>query len=408
MPVFEYKALNEKGKTMSGIIDADSSFSARQKLRAARIFPVSVNEIERSPRKKSGFFLTLSSVFSRISPMETAACTRQLSTLVGAGFPLVNAIDSLIPQTKSQNLKKKLARIKDDVVEGNSFSGALSRHPETFPPYYVNMVHAGEVSGTLDIVLERLSEMTEQQQALKNRVRSAAAYPVLMSIIGILVMFFLMAYIVPSITSIFDEMGQALPVYTRFLILISGFFQKFWWAALVLAVAGVAICRKLLKNDNVKYAFHKLLLKAPGMGEFIRKISAVRFSIMLGSLLENGVPMLAAMQIVKNTVDNTVISGAIESVAKEVGKGRSLADSLDEARIFPGLCIQMIQVGEDSGELEKMLFKVADVFENEVESRIMTLTSLLEPLLIVVMGIIVGFIVISICLPIFEMNQLIR
>jgi len=407
MPVFEYKALNEKGKSMSGIIDADSSFSARQKLRAARIFPVSVYEIEKNPEGKSGFFSNLPSFFIRISPLEIAAYTRQLSTLVGAGFPLVNAIDSLIPQIRSQHFKKKLARIKDDVVEGNTFAGALSQHPDTFPPFYVNMVRAGEISGTLDIVLERLSEMTERQQALKHRIRTAIAYPVLMSVIGVLVVFFLMAYIVPSITAIFDEMDQMLPVYTRILISVSGLFQKFWWIALALAVAVVAACRKCLKKPRAQYVFHKLLLKTPGMGELIRKLAAARFSRMLGSLLENGVSMLAALQIVKNIVGNSVISGAIDSVSSEVGRGRSLSNCLDEAGVFPPLCIQMIKVGEDSGDLEKMLFKVADVFENEFESKIMTLTSLLEPVLIVIMGMIVGFIVVSICLPIFEMNQLI-
>lgn len=392
---------------MSGIINADSSFSARQKLRAARIFPVTVNEIEKSLHLRSGFFSNLPSFFSRISPLEISAYTRQLSTLVGAGFPLVNAIDSLIPQIRSPHFKKKLARIKDDVVEGNTFAGALSQHPDTFPPFYVNMVRAGEISGTLDIVLERLSEMTERQQALKHRIRTAVAYPVLMSVIGILVVSFLMAYIVPSITAIFDEMDQILPVYTRVLIFVSDLFQKFWWIVFAAAVAAVATCKKFLKKTQPQYVFHKLLLKTPGIKELIRKLAAARFSRMLGSLLENGVSMLAAMQIVKNIVGNSVISGAVDSVSSEVGKGRSLSHCLDEAGVFPPLCIQMIKVGEDSGELEKMLFKVADVFENEFESKIMTLTSLLEPVLIVIMGMIVGFIVVSICLPIFEMNQLI-
>lgn len=408
MPVFEYKAYNENGKFVSGIIDADSSFSARQKLRLTRIFTVSINEIEKSPQKKAVFFSSYPFFVSRISPLEIAVYTRQLSTLVGAGFPLVNAIDSMIPQTRSLHFQKRLARIKDDVMEGNTFSDALSRHPDIFPAFYVNMVHAGEISGTLDVVLERLSEMTERQQALKYRIRTALAYPVLMTLIAIMVLSFLMAYIVPSITSLFDEMEQVLPVYTRFLISLSGLFRQYVWVVFVSAILGVVICQKLLKKTNIRYAFHEILLKIPWMGGLIRKLAAARFSRMLGSLLENGVPMLDALKIVKNIVGNMAISRIIDSVAQEVGKGRSLADSLDETNIFPGLCIQMIQVGEDSGKLEKMLFKSADVFESEIESGIMALTAMLEPFLIVIMGIIVGFIVISICLPIFEMNQLIR
>ncbi len=407
MPVFEYKALDRKGKSISGIIDAESPISARQKLRVKNIYPVSVKEVEGRSRLNTGASSALIDFFSRVGPLEVASSTRQLSTLVGAGFPLVNAIDSLIPLTKSRQFKKKLAQIKDAIVEGNSFAAALSLCPETFPPFYINMVRAGETSGTLEIVLERLSDMTEKQQALKQRIRAAMAYPVLMAIIGAFVLFFLMAYIVPSITSIFDEMQRTLPVYTRIMISVSEVVSDFWPVGFVLVFAAWVAFKRLSKNPKALFIIHRTYLKLPLAGEIVGKLAAARFSRTLGSLLENGVPMMGALEIVRNIVGNTVVSSAIENAASEVGKGRALAGALEKENVLPGLCIQMIQVGEQSGELEKMLFKAADVFESEVESTIMTFTSLLEPIMIVLMGAVVGFIVVSICLPIFEMNQLI-
>jgi general secretion pathway protein F len=407
--VFEYRALDKKGKNISGIIDAESSFSARQKLRASQIFPVSITEVDKgvSPENPPAFFQNVS-VFNRISSSEILLYTRKLSTLVGSGFPLVSAIDALVCQTRSPIFKKKLAHIKNAIVEGNSFAGALAQHPEIFPPFYVNMVRAGESSGTLEIVLERLADMSERRQHLKHKIRTALAYPVLMLIIGLLVLFFLLTYIVPGITAIFDEMNQVLPVYTRILISISNFFRIYWWALVLLIFLGVGVFCFAKRTERGRNFIDVWLLKLPAVGLMIKKMAAARFSRTLGSLLENGVSMLPAMEIVKNIVGNVVITDVVDRAADSVGKGESLALALDHKGVFPLLCIQMIQVGEQSGELEKMLFKVADVLENEVESAIMSLTSLLEPLMIVFMGIIVGFIVLSICLPIFEMNQLVK
>ncbi len=409
MAVFEYRALDKKGKTISGIIDAESSFSARQKLRATQVFPVSITEVDKniSPKSKLGFIQNVS-LFHRISPSEITLYTRQLSTLVGSGFPLVSAIDSLIRQTRSQIFKKKLAQIKDAIVEGNSFAGALSQYPEIFPPFYVNMVRAGESSGTLEIVLERLADMSERRQNLKHRIRAALAYPFLMLAIGLLVLFFLLTYIVPGITAIFDEMNQVLPVYTRLLISVSHFFKIYWWAFLILILLAAGVFCFAKQTQRGKKVLDLWLLKLPGVGIMLKKMAAARFSRTLGSLLENGVSMLPAMEIVKNIVGNVMVAEVVARAADSVGKGQPLGYALDEEGVFPLLCIQMIQVGEQSGELEKMLFKVADVLESEVESAILSLTSLLEPLMIVFMGVIVGFIVLSICLPIFEMNQLVK
>ena len=408
MPVYEYTALNIKGKTTSGIIDAENPSIVRQRLRAAEAFPVSIKEVHETPTKKEPRFFSFVRHFKRVRPSEVSMMTRQLATLVGAGFPLVSGIDTLIRQTRSQAFKKIMAKIKDSIVEGNSFAQSLSLYPGTFSALYVNMVRAGETSGALEIVLERLADITEGQQALKQRIRSALYYPVFMSLIGALVLFILLTFIVPSITSIFADMNQVLPAPTLILISISDFFKTYWWIIFIM-ITGILITLNAIKK-TVKggYFFDKIKLYLPGFGLLAKKLAVARFARTLGSLLENGVSMLPALGIVKNIVGNVLISDVIEEASKEVEKGQGLGAALGESKIIPDLSVQMILVGEQSGELEAMLKKIADVFENEVETTVMSMTSLLGPVMILLMGIIIGLIVLSICIPIFEMNQLIR
>jgi general secretion pathway protein F len=408
MPVFEYTALDSRGKTTSGIIDAEGAQAARQKLRTSGIFPVSIKETLEAIPKKSPRTFALTGRLGRVKPAEVSMMTRQLATLIGAGFPLVSALDALVPQTKSHGFKKILAQIKNLIVEGNSFAQALSKYPGAFSPLYVNMVRAGETSGTLEIVLERLADITEKQQALMTRIQTALAYPIFMMVIGTVVLLVLMIYIVPSITSIFTDMDQVLPTPTRILIFLSDFFKSYWWSILIVLVAVGVFFNRAKKTAKGRYWFDKIMLLLPGMGILAKKLAVARFARTLGSLLENGVSMLIAMDIVKNIAGNILIADSVETAAIEVGKGQGLGAALSGSGIFPQLSIQMIQVGEQSGQLENMLTKIADVYENEVETNIMRLTSYLEPVMILVMGSIVGFIVLSICLPIFEMNQLIR
>ena len=407
MPVYEYTALNQKGKNISGVIDADSIQSVRQKLRTSHIFPVTIQEVMHIEAEKGRGRFAVKHPFKRIGLTEISMMTRQLATLIGAGFPLVAAIDALIPQTKSHSFKKLLTQIKDSIVEGNSFAGAISSYPGTFSPLYVSMIHAGETSGTLEIVLERLADITEKQRALYVRIRSALAYPALMTLVGSMVLFFLLTFIVPSITTVFADMNQVLPAPTLLLIGFSHFLKSYGWLILVAVVAGIFVLRRIKKTAGGRRFFDKLALKIPVTALLIKKLAVARFARTLGSLLENGVSMLPALEIVKNIVGNALIEEVVESAAREVGKGQMLNTALSTPGIFPDLSIQMIQVGEQSGELEAMLKKIADVYENEVETAIVGMTSLLEPLMILVMGVVVGLIVLSICLPIFEMNQLV-
>lgn len=408
MPVYEYKALTANGNRISGIIDADSALVARQKLRTSQKFPVSLHEVTQAAGKTSGHWFSIFDALSRINPTELAMITRQLATLVNAGFPIDRAIGSVVPYTRSKRLKRSLANIKDAIVEGNSFASALALYPKLFSPLYVSMVTAGESSGTLDLILDRLAVISEKNIALSNRIRTAMAYPLLMAAIGILVLFFLITFVVPSITTIFKDMNQQLPLPTVLLLSLSG-FMKVYWPLILTAFAGLAVgfqfFRKTLKG---RVFLDRLYLRIPVLSDLIEKMAMARLSRTLSSLLENGVSMLPALAISKSVAGNSAIAESLEIVAAEVEKGQGLAPTMERFSHFPSLAVQMVQVGEQSGELEEMLKKIADAFENETESRIMSATTMLEPLMILIMGVAVGFIVLAICLPIFEMNQLVK
>jgi general secretion pathway protein F len=407
MPVYDYQALDAKGKTVSGIIDADGAQAARQKIRAMGSFPVSVKELTEGDSAKETRKSPLQGLFNRVTPAQVSLWTRQLATLTAAGFPLVTALTTLVSQTKTQGFTKLAARIKDSIVEGNSFASALALYPSVFSQIYINMVRAGETSGTLEIVLQRLADIMEKQQELKSRIQTAMAYPILMTIFGALVLFFLMTFVVPNITGIFEDMNQALPTPTRFLIAASDLFKGYWWLLVVFIVAALVALKAFRKTERGLASTDRIFLSMPIVGSLLKKIAVARFARTLASLLENGVTMLPAMEIVENVTGNVVISNLIESASAEVEKGQGLGVSLATDAVFPDLAVQMIQVGEQSGELETMLYKVADVYENEVQASIMSMMAMLEPVMILVMAVVVLFIVLSICLPIFEMNQLV-
>ncbi len=409
MPVYDYTALDQKGKTISGIIDADGAAAARQKIRAGGNYPVNLREVTDGTTQKfdhSGF--SLSQYFVRIRPAEVATMTRQLATLIGAGFPLVSALETLMVQFPSPALKKTIAKIKDVVVEGSNFADALAAFPSVFSPIYANMVRAGETSGTLEIVLERLADITEKQEALKNRVVTAMIYPLLILFVGLLIMCFLFIYVIPNITSIFTDMEQQLPLPTQLLIGTSDIFKSYWWVLILLIVAFLVGLYQLRQNPGGRLWLDRKTLKLPMAGSLATKLAAARFARTLGSLLDNGISMMPALGIVKNIVGNGHIAQAVATATVEVGKGQALAKSLDAHQMFPPLAIQMIQVGEQSGNLEQMLSKVADVFEKEVETTVMRMTALLEPIMVLVMAGMVLFIVLSIFLPILEMSNQIR
>lgn len=409
MPVYEYSALNAEGRKRKGIVDAGSIAAARQKLREMAVFPVEIAETAARKREETAARGGAIHLFRKVGLQELAVMTRQLATLLGAGLPLVPSLAALVAQIRHPVLKTTLARIKDEVNEGNSLTQSISHFPEVFPPFYVNMVRAGEASGTINLVLDRLADFNEGQQALRTKIRSALAYPLFMFFIGSGVLFFLITFVVPNITNIFREMHQTLPGITVFLIVVSGFLKAFWWIIALILLAGIVGLRYAIRRtERGRYLWDRFKLNVPLFGALNRKIAVARFSRTLGTLIQSGVPLLSALEIAKNVVDSIVIADEIRRAAKDVEEGASLSTPLSRSGFFPPMAVEMISVGEQSGNMETMLFRIADAYETEVEANILILTSLLEPAMILVMGAAVGFIVISVLLPIFEMNQLVR
>lgn len=408
MPVYEYTALDQGGKNVNGIIDADSPVAARQKLRGSGIFPVDVKETTARPRAIGRGPVSVSSLFKRVRPGEVSVATRQLSILLGAGVPLVGSLEALIAQITNPLFKKIVAQVKESVNEGNSLAFALSRHPKIFSNVYINMVRAGEASGSLDLVLDRLADLGEHQEALKGRFKAALAYPVFMLFVGGLVLFFLVTFVVPEMTAVFKDMQQTLPLPTVVLIRVSDFLKSFWWLVLVFLAAGFFAARQFVKTPKGRYVWDQVQLRFPILGPVVQRVILARFGRTLGSLLHSGVPLISAMQIVRNIVNNAIIADVLDGAVEEIQAGKSLASPLAQSKWFPSIVIQMIFVGEQSGELEAMLGKIAETYEREVESQTMAMTAMLEPIMILGMGLIVGFIVVAILLPLFEMNQMIR
>lgn len=408
MSVFEYVALDEKGRQRKGFVDAPGIAAARQQLREENVYPVEINQAsdKKEPSLAGVFKMNL---WERVSANDVAIFTRQLSTLLGAGMPLVPSLSILMKQANNPLLKKSLAQIREQVNEGKSLTEGMSCFPQIFPPFYLNMVRAGEASGTINLVLERLADFSENQQALMNKVRSALAYPIIMFFMGSAVIFLLMAFVVPKITGIFADMNQTLPLVTIILITVSNFLKSFWWLILILLGAGVVAFKYMTTStEGGKRQWDNAKLKIPVWGQVNRKIAIARFSRTLATLLQSGVPLLAAMEIVRNVVNNMIIGDAIHKASKDLEEGKGLSGPLTQSGMFPPLVIEMIAVGEQSGTLERMLNRIATAYETEAQSDIMVMTSLLEPVMILVMGLGVGFIVVSILLPIFEMNQLVR
>jgi general secretion pathway protein F len=326
---------------------------------------------------------------------------------LGAGVTLVASLEALIAQVTNPAFKKIMAQIKESVNEGNSLADSLSQHPKVFSQIYINMVRAGEASGSLDLVLDRLAEYSEQQQALIGRFKAAMAYPVFMFFVGSIILFLLLTFVVPNITKIFTDMNQTLPLPTIVLISVSSFLKSFWWLVLSILAVAMILFRQFKKTPKGNYLWDEFKILIPLFGVINIKMAMARFGRTLGSLLQSGVPLISALQIVRNIVNNALIAEVIDKAIEDIQAGISLAVPLSQNRWFPPIAVQMISVGEQSGELEKMLDKVGDIYEKEVESQIMALTSILEPLMILLMAVVVGFIVFSILLPIFEMSSMV-
>lgn len=412
MAVYEYKGLTTEGKNITGIIDADSSKTARSKLKRSGIFPVAVFEGEKtslhpSPDSKTG--LSVFQFFEdRVSSQSIALMTRQLATLIGAGLPLLEALDALVDQLEKGGLMKVVAGIRESVKEGTSLADALGRYPQIFSGLYINMVRSGEASGALDIMLLRLADFLEKQIQMRNKILSALAYPFIMLGIGTIILFMLITYVIPQVTQVFEEMNQVLPLPTRILLGISDFLQSYGlFLFLLLGILGLWF-RKWAHTLRGRERLDRWIFVIPLFGSLFKRVAISRFTTTLSTLLSSGVPLLRALEIVKEVMNNKVLSDAIQNVTENIKQGEGIAEPLKRTGVFPPMVIRMIAVGEKSGELENVLLKISEAYDYEVETITVALTSLLTPIMILLMGGVVLYIVVSVLLPIFEMSQVIH
>ncbi|MGH7802973.1 MAG: type II secretion system inner membrane protein GspF [Candidatus Binatia bacterium] len=409
MPVFAYQGLSPDGRTVSGIVDAENVRAARLKLRRTGVYPTAVHETAVEPERKEGRFnLSRRITFERVSAQDLSILTRQLSTLTSAGLPLVESLSALIEQVDREGLKRILSQIRERVNEGSSLADAMGEHPRIFNDLFVNMVRAGEASGALDVVLLRLADYAEASARLQSRVRSALTYPFVMTFIGGGVLLFLLTYVVPKITRVFTQSKQVLPLPTRLLLATSQFLASYWWIFAILAIGAAFALRAWIRTERGREKVDGWSLRVPIFGRLLQKIAVARFARTLSTLLASGIALLPSLDIVKNVVANRLIFHAIEGARDAIREGQPIAPPLKRSGVFPPLIVHMIAVGERSGELEAMLGKAADTYEGEVDTTVAALTSLLEPVMIVFMGGVVGFIVIAILLPIFQMSQIVR
>jgi len=405
MGAFEYTALDQKGRDKKGIIEGDSARLVRQQLRDQNLVPLNVEEVRKqSTKDKSGGF----TFNQRITTTELALLTRQLATLARSGIPLDEATATVARQSIKPRVKKLLLGVRAKILEGHTLADGLRDYPHIFTGMYCATVAAGEQSGHLDVVLERLADYSEQRQQLQQRLKLALIYPVILTIMSILVVGGLLTYVVPEVVKVFSDTGQQLPALTVGLIAVSEFMQDWFVYLLVAALFGFIVFKKLLQQAAFKKRYHYFLLKLPILGNVVLGGNSAQFARTLSILAASGVPILEAMRIAVKVMDNIPMREAVEEASQQVSEGSSLSETLEKSGYFNPMLINLIASGEATGQLEQMLERAAINQERELETTMAMLMGLLEPLLIVVMGGVVLVIVLAILLPVLDLNQLVK
>ena len=401
MPTYRYTAITRAGIEQKGVLDADNLPSARRKLHEEGVYPLSLAEGRESGRLFPSFSLLGRQEFLPL-------LTRQLATLVGAGVPVVSALSSLASQVDEPETRRAIVDIQEAVKEGSPLGRAIESHPDLFPELYASMVRAGEESGMLPLSLSRLADHLEQQARTRNRVRAALTYPILMAVVATLVVIFLLSVVVPKIVGVYSHLGHALPFPTRVLIAISNVLSAGWWALLILLVGGILLGRRYLATDRGKRFRDSLLLRLPLVGRVAHLSALSRFCRTLSTLVAGAIPVDRALRIVAPVVGNLVISEHIDEAAARVVEGTALSEALRAHAEIPATLIQMVAVGEESGKLDYILEKMAEAIDGEIEARLSRLLSLLEPVIILFMGMVVAGIVVSVLLPLLDISQIVR
>jgi general secretion pathway protein F len=400
MPTFRYSAYRADGSAAGGTLEAASLSDAQSRLKQQGLLPT---ELVPAGSGKGGSWRR-----HRVGVAELAQFTRRLATLVGAAVPVHEAVTALFEQERPGELQQVLGRIRERLAEGAGLSRALAAEPAVFGESYVAMVAAGEASGALETVLERLAQFQEDQESLRSSVTTALIYPILMVVVGGGVMGFLLTFVVPRIVKVFAESKASLPLITQMVMAVSSFLQHWWWAVLAVLAVLVLAVRRYLATASRQEQRDRLLLRIPHVGGLLQRLALARCSRVLGLLLASGVPMVRALEIAGAVTANRAFQADLARAQAEVVQGRSLAASLGQSALFPPLLVHMVAVGERSGQLEPMLVKAGAAFAGEFEAAVKRLMGLLEPLMILAMGLAVGIIVVAVLLPIVELNQLIR
>lgn len=412
MAVFEYKGFDKGGIAVAGVIDADTPKVARTRLRRQGIFPTDVKEQSGEATRGSGLNMEidLAQYFEFVTPRDIAQVTAQMSVLLGASVPMGETLAALVEQSEKQKIKVILSKVKERVNEGVPLADALADHPQAFDHLYVSMIRAGERTGSLPQVLARLSKFADSSVKLQGQVVSALAYPVLMSIVGVLMIMGIFMGVLPQVRSIFASFGgeEQLPLITKFVFFCGDSLLAYGWIVPPLFVGGIWFFRRWIKTTAGRERFDRFKLSMPLFGRMNRLVAVSRFCRTLGTLLVSGVPIISALSIVRDVVGNVIISDVIQKASVNIQEGQSIAAPLRDSEQFPPMVIHMIQVGERTGELERMLNLIADAYEEEVETTIKGVMSLLGPLTILAMGVVIGTVAVGLLLPMSNLSSMIR
>ncbi len=401
MPLFRYRALTANGESIEGEMEAGNKDAVISWLHEAGHIPIETEKTGSSNAADQKLF----GKKKGLSQQDVNLITSKLAIMLRAGLPLDKALEMLTDLVDPGAGRKILEKIRADVQNGAPLSEAMQPYPEVFNKLYVNTLKAGEAAGAMDTVLERLSDYLERSRELKETIKSALIYPAILFVVALISLGILLIYVVPQFSDLFEGMDQAMPIPTVIVISVSEFIQSWWWAILLFLIASYMIAKWMYHNPATRKTIDKKILKMPLLSDLTKKIEVARFSRTLGTLTANGVPLLSGLNIVSETVNNTVMAEALESVSDQLREGKGMAKPLSETNLFPQLAVQLIHVGEETGELEKMLNQLADIYDNEVKESVKRLLILLEPALIIGLGIVIAAIIISILLAILGLNE---
>lgn len=411
MNSYSYRASTRDGRVVEGVMEAAAESGVVSALRSQGYIPLSIQEGSGGAKATgSGWKFSMElpkfGGSGKVKPRDLMLFTRELATLLNAGLPLDRSLHSLGALTENETLKTVVAEILSGVQEGQSLSKALAEKPEVFPPLFVNMIRAGEAGGMVETVLERLADYLERNQKVRDEVRSALSYPIILAVVASAAITILLVYVLPQFATLFDEMGAAMPASTQFVMSASDLLQRYWWLGAII-IAGIVLgLRRFRQTPSGQFRWDTWVLATPKVGDLTRKIQVARFARTLGTMLQGGVPLIRSLEIVRAVVANSVINAAVEVVQREVSEGKGLSGPLESGGVFPPLAIQMVSVGEDTGQLDEMLLVVAEHYDREVTNSVNALMALVGPAILIVMGGIAGFIVIAMMSAVFSVNQI--